>query len=84
MLHLTVNAGLNAATSDVRLQPLYKLCRHLSRSSVAWKNFKKRQEEVVGSVHVHSESKAKGKGECEGNSSAIDRGAFRLHVLVKT
>ena len=27
MLHLVVNAGLNAATIDVRLQPLYKLCR---------------------------------------------------------
>ena len=26
MLHLGVNAGLNATTIDVRLQPLYKLC----------------------------------------------------------
>ena len=39
MLHLVVNAGLNAATIDVRLQPLYKLCHHLSRSFVAWKKF---------------------------------------------
>ena len=60
MLHLAVNAGLNAATIDVRLQPLYKLCRRLSRSSVAWKKFKKRQQEVVGGVH--SESKGEGKG----------------------
>ena len=39
MLRLAVNAGLNAATIDVRLQPLYRLCRRLSRSSVAWKKF---------------------------------------------
>ena len=48
MLHLAVNAGLNAATIDVRLQPLYKLCRRLSSSFVAWKKFKKKQQEVVG------------------------------------
>ena len=48
MLHLAVNAGLNAATIDVRLQPLDKLCRRWSRSSVAWKKFKKIQQEVVG------------------------------------
>ena len=62
MLPLAVNAGLNAATIDVRLQPFYKLCRRLSRSSVAWKKFKKRQQEVVGGVH--SESEGEGKGEC--------------------
>ena len=36
MLHLAVNAGLNARTIDVRLQPLYKLCRRLSRLCSAW------------------------------------------------
>ena len=79
MLHLAVNASLNAATIDVRLQPLYKLHRYLSRSSMAWKKFKKRQQEVVGSVH--SESEGEGKGECEGKASAADRGALRLHGL---
>ena len=73
---------LNAATIDVRLHPLYKLCRRLSRSSVAWKKFKKRQQEVVGGVH--SESEGEGKGECEGNADAADRGALRLHAPVKT
>ena len=82
MLHLAVNAGLNAATIDVRLQPLYKLCCRLSRSSVAWKKFKKRQQEVVGGVR--SESEGEGKGECEGNTRAADRGALKLHSLVKT
>ena len=43
MLHLAINAGLNATTIDLRLQPLYKLSRSLSRSFVAWKKFKKRQ-----------------------------------------
>ena len=42
MLHLAVNAGLNAATIDVRLQPLYKLSHRLSRSYVVWTKFKKR------------------------------------------
>ena len=56
MLHLAVNASLNAATIDVRLQPLYKLCRRLSRSSVAQKKFKKRQQEVVGGVHSECEN----------------------------
>ena len=82
MLHLAVNAGLNAATIDVRLQPLYKLCRRLSHSSVAWKKFKKRQQEVVGGVH--SESEGEGKGECEGNADAANRGALRLHAPIKT
>ena len=68
MLHLAVNAGLNAAKTDVRLQPLYKLCRRFSRSSLAWKKFKKRQQEVVGGVH--SDSEDEGKGECEGNADA--------------
>ena len=81
MLHLAVNAGFNAATIDVRLQPLYKLCCRLSRSSVAWKKFKQRQQEVVGGVH--SESEGEGKGECEGNANAADRGALRLHAPVK-
>ena len=82
MLHLAVNAGLNAATIDVRLQPLYKLCPFLSRSSVAWKKFKKRQQDVVGGVR--SESEGEGKGECEGNASTADRGALRLHAPIKT
>ena len=42
-LHLTVNTSLNAVKIDVRLHTFYKLCRRLSRSSVAWKKFKKRQ-----------------------------------------
>ena len=82
MFHLAVNAGLNVATIDVRLQPLYKLCRRLSRSSVTWEKFKKRQQEVVGGVH--SESEGEGKRECEGNVDATDRGALRLHAPVKT
>ena len=49
---------------------------------MAWKKFKKRQQEVVG--RVHSESEGEGKGECEGNASATDRGALRLHAPVKT
>ena len=64
MLHLAVNASLNAATIDVRLQSLLKLCHRLNRSSVAWKKFKKRQQEVVGGVRF--ESKGEGKRECEG------------------
>ena len=82
MLHLAVNAGLNAATIDVCLQPLYKLCRRLSRSSMAWKKFKKRQQEVVGSVH--SESEGEGKRECEGNADVAYRGAITLHAPIKT
>ena len=49
---------------------------------MAWKKFKKRQQEVVGGVH--SESEGEGKGECEGNADAADRGALRLHAPVKT
>ena len=75
MLHLAVNAGLNAATIDVCLQPIYKLCCRLSCSSTAWKKCKKRQQEVVGGVG--SECKGEGKVECEGRASAIDRDAFR-------
>ena len=82
MFHLAVNTGLNVATIDVRLQPLYKLCRRLSRSSMAWKKFKKRQQEVVGGVH--SEFEGEGKGECEENVNAADRSALRLHAPVKT
>ena len=82
MLHLAVNAGLNAATIDVRLQPLYKLCRRLSRSSVAWKKFKKRQQEVVGGVHSECENEV--EVECGESADAADRGALRLHAPVKT
>ena len=41
MLHMVVSTNLNGAAIDVRSQPLYKLCRCLSRSSVAWKGFKR-------------------------------------------
>ena len=82
MLHLAFNASLNAAPIDVHLQPLEKLCCHLSRSSVALKKFKKRQQEVVGGVG--SESEGEGKMECEGSTSAADRGALRLCALIKT
>ena len=61
---------------------LFRSCRRLSRSSVAWKKSKQRQQEVVGGVH--SESEGEGKGECEGNANAADRGALRLHAPVKT
>ena len=61
MLHLAINAGLNVATTDIRLQPLYKLCHYLSRSSLAWKKFKKRQQEVVGGVCSES-VRVKGRG----------------------
>ena len=49
---------------------------------MAWKKFKKRQQEVVGGVG--SESECEVKVECEGSASAIDRGALRLLALVKT
>ena len=49
---------------------------------MAWKKFKKRQQEVVGGVR--SESEGEGKGECEGKVSATDRGNLRLHAPVKT
>ena len=49
---------------------------------MAWKKLKKRQQEVVRGVH--SQSEGEGKGECEGNAAAADRGALRLHALVKT
>ena len=62
MLHLAVSAGLNGAPVDVPLQPLFKLCRHLSPSSVAWKTFKKRQQEVLGGVRSESEGEGKGRG----------------------
>ena len=42
---------------------------------------KKRQQEVVGGMR--SESEGEGKGGCEGNASAADRGALRLHAPVK-
>ena len=81
MLHLAVNAGLNVATIDVHLQSLYKLCHRLNRSSVAWKKFKKRQQEVVWGVG--SESGGEGVLECEGSASATGRGALRLRAPVK-
>ena len=82
MLHLAVSLGLNGATINIRLQPLHKLCRHLSRSSVEWKKFKKRQQKVVGAVG--SESEGEGEVEYEGSASVIDRDALNLRAAVKT
>ena len=73
-----LSAGLNAATVDVRLQPLYKLRRHLSRFSVAWKKFRKRHQELVGVVGSNSEGE--GQVECGGSTSGGDIGALRLHM----
>ena len=49
---------------------------------MAWKKFKKRQQEVV--VGVGSECEGEREVECEGSSSATARRVLRLCTRVKT
>ena len=81
-LHLATSVGLIGASIDVLLQPLYILCRRLSRCCVAWNKLKKRQQEVVGGVS--SELEGTGEVKCEGSASAADRWALKLRAPVKT